>query len=160
VFGPQKGADARQVGLLEAGLTRLAQVLGGDPDAAGAGAAGGTGYGFAAAWAAAIMAGAAEICRVVGVDSELRRSNLVLTGEGRYDASSGDGKITGAVLAAAAAAGIPAALVAGVIDRDPPPGIAAAVELASLAGGRAAAMASPERWLREAGQALALQLGM
>jgi len=159
VFGPQKGADASQVGLLEAGLARLAQVLGGDPDAEGAGAAGGTAYGFAAAWGASIAAGAAEICRVVGVDSELRRSDLVLTGEGRYDASSGDGKIVGVVLASAATAGIPAALVAGVIDGDPPPGVAAAVELASLAGGPAAAMASPARWLEAAGQALALQLG-
>jgi glycerate 2-kinase len=159
VFGPQKGAGPAQVGLLEAGLARLAQVLGGDPDAEGAGAAGGTAYGFAASWGANITAGAAEICRVVGVDSQLRRSDLVLTGEGRYDASSDDGKITGVVLAEAAAAGIPAALVAGMIDGGPPAGVAAAMELASLAGGPAAAMASPARWLQAAGQALALRLG-
>jgi glycerate 2-kinase len=160
VFGPQKGADPVAVAALEAGLARLAQVLGGDPAAAGAGAAGGTCYGFAAAWGAVITPGAAELCRVVGLDGELRRgAGLVLTAEGRYDASSGDGKATGTVLAAAAAAGIPAALVAGVIDAAPPPGVVAAVALAELAGGPAAAMASPARWLRDAGRALALQVG-
>ena len=159
VFGPQKGADAAQVAILEAGLARLALALGGDPGAAGAGAAGGTGYGFAAAWGAGITPGAAELCRIVGLDRELSRADLVLTGEGRYDATSGGGKITGTVLAAAARAGVPAALVAGVIATDPPPGAAAAVALDALAGGAAAAMASPGRWLRAAGRMLALRLG-
>jgi hypothetical protein len=45
-----------------------------------------------------------------------------------------------------------------VIDADPPPGVVAAVALAGLAGSPAAAMASPERWLGEAGQAVALKL--
>ena len=159
VFGPQKGADAAQVAVLEAGLARLAFVLGGDPGAPGAGAAGGTGYGFAAAWGADITPGAAELCRVVGLDRELDRAGLVLTGEGCYDATSGDGKITGTVLAAAARAGVPAAIVAGVIAADPPPGVTAAVALDALAGGAAAAMANPGRWLREAGRMLALELG-
>ena len=48
VFGPQKGASPAQVALLDEGLARLAGLLGGDPDAPGAGAAGGTGYGLAA----------------------------------------------------------------------------------------------------------------
>jgi glycerate 2-kinase len=157
-FGPQKGASAAQVAMLEGGLARLASVLGGDPDAAGAGAAGGTGYGFAAAWGAAITPGAAELRRVTGLDAELGRADLVLTGEGRYDASSRDGKITGVVLAAAAQAGVPAALVAGVVAADPPPGVAT-VALASLAGDHRSAMADPARWLREAGRVLALDAG-
>ena len=41
VFGPQKGADGPQIARLEAGLARLAEVLGGDPAAPGTGAAGG-----------------------------------------------------------------------------------------------------------------------
>jgi glycerate kinase len=155
VFGPQKGADAAQVAVLEAGLARLARVLGGDPWAPGAGAAGGTGYGFAAAWGADIVPGAAELCRIVGLDRELARADLVITGEGAYDATSADGKATGTVLAAAARAGVPAALVAGVIMADAPPGVAASVALAALAGGAAEARERPERWLRRAGQVLA-----
>ncbi len=158
VFGPQKGADAAQVAVLEAGLARLARVLGGDPWAPGAGAAGGTGYGFAAAWSAEITPGAAELCRVVGLDRELAGAQLVITGEGSYDATSGDGKVTGTVLAAAVRAGVPAALVAGVIAADPPPGVAASVALAVLAGGASRAMQRPDRWLRQAGQALASDL--
>ena len=154
VFGPQKGADATQIGILEAGLARLARVLGGDPGAPGTGAAGGAGYGFAAAWGARIVPGAAELCRVVGFDRQLSRADLVLTGEGRYDVTSGDGKITGAVLAAAAAAGVRAALIAGSVAADPPPGVVA-VALDRLAGSAAAAMADPAGWLRAAGQRLA-----
>src|SRR5262249_53886252 len=81
--------------------------------AARAGAAGGTGYGFAAAWGADITPGAAELCRIVGLDRQLARADLVITGEGGYAATSGDGKVTGTVLAAAARAAVPAALVAG-----------------------------------------------
>jgi glycerate 2-kinase len=155
VFGPQKGADASQVAILEAGLARLALLLGGDPDAQGAGAAGGTAYGFAAAWGGGITPGAAEVCRAAGLGEQLSRADLVLTGEGCYDATSAGGKITGTVLAAAARAGVPAVLVAGVIAADPPPGVVQAVALAGLAGGAAQAMASPERWLRAAGRTLA-----
>jgi glycerate kinase len=154
VFGPQKGATATQIALLEAGLARLAAVLGGDPDAPGAGAAGGTGYGFAAAWGAVITPGAAELSRIVGLDEHLRRADLVLTAEGGYDATSGDGKITGTVLAAAAAAGVRAALIAGSVAADPPPGVVA-VALDRLAGSAAAAMADPAGCLRTAGQLLA-----
>jgi glycerate kinase len=158
VFGPQKGADPAQIAILEAGLARLARVLGGDPGAPGTGAAGGTSYGFAAAWDAEITPGAAELSRIAGLDEQLGRADLVLTGEGCYDVTSANGKITGTVLAAAAHAGVPAGLAAGIIDADPPPGVAA-VALAGLAGGPAEAMAEPARWLREAGRVLALRLG-
>ena len=154
VFGPQKGADAAQVAVLEEGLARLARVLGGDPAAPGAGAAGGTGYGFAAAWGAEIRPGAAELTRLVGLDRELAGADLVITGEGRYDDTSREGKVVGTVLAAAARASVPAALVAGTIAADPA-GFATSVALAALACGTAAAMEHPRRWLRAAGQALA-----
>ena len=159
VFGPQKGADAAQIAILEAGLGRLAFVLGGEPDARGAGAAGGTGYGFAVAWGADIMPGAAELCSLAGLAEQLRRADVVLTGEGRYDATSADGKTAGTVLAAAVRAGVRAGLVAGTIAADPPLGVAT-VALSRLAGGSAAAMSGPERWLREAGRILAVELRM
>jgi len=158
VFGPQKGADPAQIAILEAGLARLALVLGGDPGASGAGAAGGTGYGFAAAWGAGITPGATELCRLAGLAGQLRRADVVLTGEGRYDATSAHGKITGAVLAAAERAGVRAGLVAGAITADPPRGVAA-VTLDRLAGGTAAAMSAPGRWLQAAGRVLAADLG-
>jgi glycerate kinase len=113
VFGPQKGADGDQIARLEAGLARLAEVLGGDPGAAGAGAAGGTGYGLAVAWGASLTPGAAELGRLAGLDRALADADLVITGEGRFDETSLTGKTCGTVIAAAAAAGVPVAVVAG-----------------------------------------------
>ena len=155
VFGPQKGASPAQVALLEDGLSRLAGGLGGDPDAPGAGAAGGTGYGFAAAWGAQIGPGAVQLSRLAGLDQALAGAGLVITGEGRYDETSGSGKVAGTVFAAAAAAGVPAALVAGQVAAPPPPGLVAAVGLADLAGGPGPALADPGHWLGQAGQELA-----
>jgi glycerate kinase len=154
VFGPQKGADNGQIARLDEGLARLAALLGGDPDAPGAGAAGGTGYGFAAAWGALIRPGAPELCRIAGLDRALHGADVVITGEGRYDQTSTGGKVAGAVFAAATLAGVPAALVAGQLAGDPPP-VAAAISLSGLAGSPAAALAAPARWLRLAGQRLA-----
>ncbi len=158
VFGPQKGASPAQVTLLEDGLARLAGCLGGDPAAPGAGAAGGTGYGFAVAWGAQIGPGAVQLARLAGLDRALSGAGLVITGEGRYDETSGTGKVAGTVFAAAAAAGVPAALVAGQVAAGPPPAVAWAVSLADLAGGAGPALADPGRWLRQAGQELAARV--
>jgi glycerate kinase len=55
VFGPQKGAGPADIAQLETALARWASLLGADLAAIpGAGAAGGTAYGFLAAWGAAI----------------------------------------------------------------------------------------------------------
>ena len=129
-------------------------MLGGDPAAAGAGAAGGTGYGLAAAWGAELVPGAAELARLAGLDRALAGADLVITGEGRFDETSLTGKTCGTVIAAAAAAGVPVAVVAGQVSN----GLAApcaVLTLAGLAGGTAAALARPRRWLRRAGERLA-----
>ena len=154
MFGPQKGASPAQVVRLDAGLARLAGLLGGDPDAAGAGAAGGTGYGLAAAWGALLAPGAPQLARLAGLDQALAGAGLVITGEGRYDQTSGTGKVAGAVFAAAAAAQVPAALVAGQVADRPPAGVPV-LSLAGLAGGVPQALADPARYLRLAGRRLA-----
>jgi glycerate kinase len=158
VFGPQKGADASQIEALEAGLGRLAEVLGGQPGAPGAGAAGGTAYGLAAAWGAAIMPGAAELSRIAGLDQAVADADLVITGEGCYDLTSADGKVAGGVFAAADRARVPVALVAGMIAAEPPSAVVRSVSLAGLAGGGSEARADPARWLRAAGRMLAIDL--
>lgn len=152
VFGPQKGATPSQVSALEAGLARLARLLGGDPGAPGAGAAGGCGYGLAAGWGAELVPGAAELAIIAGLPAALAGADLVITGEGQYDATSEQGKVVDAVRALASA--VPVALVAGRIATAPPAGMRV-VELAALADGQQAAMAEPARWLAEAGAMLA-----
>jgi glycerate 2-kinase len=155
VFGPQKGAGPADIAVLEAGLARFAALLGGRPDAPGAGAAGGTGYGLASAWQAALLPGAAAIAAIAGLPGALTGADLVITGEGQYDATSLSGKVVGAVLALGGAAGVPAAVVAGVLCARPP---VRAVELAALAGGRMQAMGDAARWLAVAGRELARQM--
>lgn len=88
----------------------------------------------------------------------MSQADLVITGEGRYDLSSLTGKAAGTVIAAATAAGVPVALVAGALS-GPPPTVAAVITLTALAGGAGPALARPEHWLRRAGCQLAQRLG-
>jgi len=78
----------------------------------------------------------------------------VITGEGQFDPTSLTGKAAGLALTAAAAAGVPAAIVAGQLSGVAPAGVAV-LTLAALAGGTRPALAAPARWLRAAGQELA-----
>ena len=154
VFGPQKGATDRQVD--RAGSRAWPgwpSVLGGRPAEPGAGAAGGAGYGLAAAWGAELRPGSDEIARIAGLDAALAGAGLVITGEGRYDQTSAAGKVVGAVVAAASRAGVPAALVAGSHRRRRPGRPSAGPwRWPSWPGRAAAAMAEPARWLRQAGR--------
>ncbi|MFE6964037.1 glycerate kinase [Agromyces sp. NPDC057679] len=156
VFGPQKGATAADVALLDAGLARLAELLPGtDPTTPGAGAAGGTGFGLLA-WGAGIAPGARTVAETIGLPGALHGASLVITGEGRYDGQSAAGKAPSEVVRLAEAAGIPAALVAGLVSVEPVrAGFAASASLTELAGSGAAAVAEPLRWLERAGAELA-----
>ncbi|HUP01045.1 MAG TPA: glycerate kinase [Gemmatimonadota bacterium] len=120
VFGPQKGADPEAVARLEAGLARLAERWVADlgaptglPEARGAGAAGGLGAGSVAFLGAQLASGAAWCARLAGLGPALAGADLVLTGEGSYDAQSGAGKATGYVVARARRARVPAEVLDG-----------------------------------------------
>ena len=120
VYGPQKGATPQIVKELDAALERYADVVErfvGRPvrDVPGAGAAGGLGAGLLAFLDARLVSGAELVLRAVDFASRLRGADLVVTGEGRVDRQSGYGKLTGAVTAAARAAGVPVVAVAGSI---------------------------------------------
>lgn len=153
VFGPQKGAGPGDVAVLDAGLTRLAALLGGDPAQPGAGAAGGSGYGLAAAWGALLVPGAASVAELAGLPAVLDRADLVITGEGRFDETSLNGKAVGYVLASARAAGTAATVVAGHLTAAPP---CPAISLTSLAPTPEDARANPLHWLYLAGTTAAL----
>lgn len=153
VFGAQKGVD--DVARAEAGLAHLASFVSLDPMTPGAGAAGGTGFALRA-WGAMLVAGAAEVARLVHLDDAVAAADLVVTGEGTFDAQSAEGKAPAAVAATAAQAGVPVALVAGQIAADVDLGLFdAVVSLTALAGSATAALADPARWLEHAGAELA-----
>jgi glycerate kinase len=154
-FGPQKGATPAQVAELDAALARLAEHLHGDPDAPGAGAAGGTAFGFAACWEAQFVSGADAVAAAAGLDDALAGADLVVTGEGQFDAQSLRGKVVGALVERARTARVPVTVVAGRVDADGDLPVAGTLSLTDLAGSAAAAMAEPARWLTEAGRLLA-----
>ena len=119
-FGPQKGADEHDIDRYTDALHRVASVferdLGVDPAIAeqpGSGAAGGLGYGLMAALGATVRPGATVIADLVGLPAAVGDADLTITGEGRLDATSGQGKVVVAVQRLSAQAGRPTAAVVG-----------------------------------------------
>lgn len=155
VFGPQKGASPAQVAELDAALGHLAQLLGGNPDAAGAGAAGGAGYGFATVWNARITSGADYLAELTGLHDAIARADVMLSGEGRFDDQSLTGKVVGQLLDVARAAGVTAGVIAGQVTASTSVWSAS---LSDLAGSVDAAIADPTPWLIEAGARAAREL--
>jgi glycerate 2-kinase len=140
VFGPQKGADAETVAVLERRLTEWAAELdatAGRPVSAeaGAGAAGGIGAALLALGARR-ESGAAVIAEHTGLAADLAASALVITGEGRFDDQSLHGKVVSAL--AAGARDTPVLVLAGQVTLDTAAlgaaGIAAAHSITDYAG--------------------------
>jgi len=154
VYGPQKGAKPDQVESLDAELAHFAGLLGGDPALPGAGAAGGTAYGFSAAWGATIKPGAAYLSTLTGLPDAVAGADLLLTGEGRFDATSAEGKLVGQLIGLAGEHGVSVGVIAGQLAVPPVGADGAplwAASLTTLAGSAEAAMADPTLWLRAAG---------
>ena len=120
VFAPQKGADAEKVKSLDAGLRHFGDVirsqLGIDVSRMpGAGAAGGMGAGCVALLGGTIQSGIDAVLDVTGFDRQLEGADLVITGEGRIDSQSADGKVVSGVARRTRAKGIPLIAIAGGI---------------------------------------------
>ena len=120
VFAPQKGADAEKVKSLDAGLRHFGDVIrsqyGLDVSAMpGAGAAGGMGAGCVALLGGTIQSGIDAVLDVTGFDRQLEGADLVITGEGRIDSQSADGKVISGVARRTRAKGVPLIAIAGGI---------------------------------------------
>jgi glycerate 2-kinase len=116
VFAPQKGASPGQVEALSERLAEAAvryrAEYGVDVCALpGSGAAGGLAGGLAAL-GAELVPGLALVAEEVGLSRALDGVALVITGEGKLDATSFDGKVVGGVLAL----GLRSLVVAGAIE--------------------------------------------
>lgn len=145
VFGPQKGADARQVAEIERGLGRFSELLAAavGTDAPqlrqqrGIGAAGGLALGLTTLFGAQLVPGARLVSGAIGLREALAAATLVFTGEGRLDAQSLDGKVVSRVLAEAAP-GAAVIVLAGSIGLSPEETRAAGISAAfSIAQGPA-----------------------
>lgn len=119
-YGPQKGLTTADIPRLEAEMARLAGLLGaacGKPNSLvetpGAGATGGFPFGLMVALGARIVPGFELVKAWLDLDHRIAAADLVLTGEGRFDATSLGGKGPGSLIAAARAAGKRAHVFAG-----------------------------------------------
>lgn len=132
-YGPQKGLQAQDLARLDAGTVRLARALGAHcghseslAETPGAGAAGGIAFGLMAAARARLLPGFDLVAAWLDLETRLAAADLVITGEGRFDASSLQGKGPGAVAARALARGKRVLVLAGqAAVPEPPPGLVA-----------------------------------
>lgn len=121
VFGPQKGATAEDVAVLDAALARFVDLLAAEigpralkaAAAPGAGAAGGVGYAAIAVLAATRRPGIDVVLEFTGLADRLAGADLVITGEGSLDEQSLLGKTPMGVARAAARASVPVVAVCG-----------------------------------------------
>jgi glycerate kinase len=123
VFGPQKGATREQVDVLAHGLARLAAVvhrdLGVDVSRLPhGGAGGGLAAGLAAFAGAELTPGFGYVASECDLPAEIARADLVVTGEGRFDATTGEGKVVSGVMDLGTRAGVRTVVVAGEVAPD------------------------------------------
>jgi len=152
IFAPQKGADPAAVEILEAGLSRAAQVIcarhAGLP---GSGAGGGLAYGALAGLGARLESGAGAVIAMTDFEGSLAGVDCVVTGEGSFDDQSLAGKITGTVIAHAKERGIPVVVVCGVARVTQPVAGLQVVEISAGVGSLQESITRAEELLRNAG---------
>ena len=114
LFGPQKGAAPEVVALLERRLGAMREL---EPyaDVPGSGAAGGLGAALAAL-GADLVPGASSVLDLLGFDDEVDGYDLVVTGEGKVDETTTEGKAPGEVARRAAAAGVRCVAFGGKVE--------------------------------------------
>jgi len=167
VFGPQKGASAEDVARLERGLRRLAEIVKRDTgrDVAtvpGGGAAGGLAAGAMAFLGAHLVPGVEALMRITHLAERMRAADWVVTGEGRFDGQSLDGKVVSGICGLARGSGARVAVLAGSVAVGEPVWRAAGircVEAANAAGLPVEeAMARAEELAETAGERLGRQI--
>ncbi len=128
VYGPQKGLRPADLARLDGLGARLGLMLChhcGQPDTAldapGAGAAGGIAFGLMVGAGAKLLSGVDLVDAWLDLGPRLAAADLVITGEGRFDESSLNGKGPGAVAARALALGKPVQVFAGQVQAAKPP---------------------------------------
>jgi glycerate 2-kinase len=124
VFGPQKGAGPDQVELLERVLGRLADVVARDLGAdfrhvPGAGAAGGLGFGLMSFCLAEVRPGFEVVAEHIALEEAVERADVIITGEGRLDFQTLEGKAPAGVAQLARKHGKRIHAIAGSTESNP-----------------------------------------
>ena len=164
VYGPQKGATPAMVAELDAALAHYAHVIERDlglhvRDIHGTGAAGGLAAGLLAFAGARIQPGVKVVAEAIGLEERIARADLVITGEGRFDAQSAHGKTPAGVAAIARQHEVPVVVLAGSVQTAPglleEMGIEQALAISPTGMPLAQALPLTAHFLQEAGAQLA-----
>ena len=121
VFARQKGASEEQIRQLDEGMRHLALLIERDfsyniNKVKGAGAAGGLGGAFATFLQAHLQSGIDLLLDAVDFDRKITNADWIITGEGKADRQTAEGKVPAGVLKRAKKANIPVMLIAGKVE--------------------------------------------
>lgn len=121
VYGAQKGAGERELEELENGLKHLAEIVERDlgcrhRETAGAGAAGGLGFGLLSFCGGRIRNGFDLVAEALELEQAIRGATFVVTAEGKMDAQTLHGKGPAGVAALARKCGKPLIAFAGSLS--------------------------------------------
>jgi len=120
IYGPQKGATAEQVKSYDQSLYNFSRLVESNlqtsiRDVAGAGAAGGLGFGLLAI-GGQLVSGAELLANAIDMETAIQKADIVLTGEGQSDAQTLYGKAPGYIASVAAKYDVPTILISGGIE--------------------------------------------
>lgn len=123
IYGPQKGATAESIPLMDKWLedfARLTKTVNPDanPDYPGSGAAGGMGFAFMSYLGGELVSGIDLVMSETGLEDRIRESDLVITGEGRLDSQSANGKAPVGVARLAKKHKKPVIAFSGIVSED------------------------------------------
>jgi glycerate 2-kinase len=124
VYAPQKGANPEMVQLLDQQLRAYSRFLaakyGFNSDFPGAGAAGGSSVSLKCLLGASIESGIDSLLDLIGFDEIIKKADLVVTGEGRMDRQSLQGKVISGIAKRCAIEQVPLIAINGQISDVPP----------------------------------------
>jgi glycerate kinase len=169
VFGPQKGASPAMVAQLDAALAHFADIIRRDlgQDIAqrpGAGAGGGIAAAMVVFLNGQLRPGIEIVTEAVGLDAAVRDADLIVTGEGRIDGQTVNGKTPMGVAKVARRHGKPVVAIGGSLAQDADAVHAEGIEVVVAAVARpcsvAEALAGAEENLRRAARNLAAALAL
>lgn len=121
VYAPQKGADAAAVELLDEGLRNIYNIAVRDlqSEQKGWGAAGGLGFGSVMFLGGELKEGVKLLMDFCDFDKHLENVDLVITGEGKIDNQTLQGKLIGGITQKTSEKNIPIAAICGTLAVEP-----------------------------------------
>lgn len=125
VYGPQKGLAVEDIGKFEDEIKRILTLINSKiskvfekSNAIGSGAAGGMGYGLSLFYNVSMINGFDLISSWFSIDELMKNADFVITGEGRFDKTSLNGKGPFEVIRQSSQSDIPSLVLAGSVDNE------------------------------------------